>query len=354
MISRLTDLDLPSLQRFNDVIDVRSPAEFAIDHLPGAINLPVLNDQQRAEIGTIYVQESRSLARRLGAAHVARNIAQHLESALADRPSDYRPLIYCWRGGQRSMAMALVLDQVGWRPSVLDNGYRRWRQLVTAHLYEDGEPLRLVLLDGNTGCAKTDILHHVAAMGLQTLDLEGLAAHRGSVFGQLPGQAQPSQKLFESRLLIALSALDRHRLILIEAESNKVGDCMIPPALWRAMQAAPRVLLQAPIAARVQYLVSRYSDIAADPDRLVQTLQRLRALHGGSRIGVWTGWARAGALEALAKGLIEDHYDPAYRRSCRRDERPCLGTLTAKDLDDSSLRTTASELCQIIAGIDLG
>ena len=158
---------------FDTVIDVRSPAEFAEDHVPGAINLPVLDDAERARIGTIFKQDSPFAARKLGAALVARNAARHLETALADKPGGWRPLIYCWRGGQRSGSFATILQQVGWRAEVIDGGYRSYRRLVTQAMHDTPLRHRLVLLDGNTGTAKTDLLKLLAAQGNQTVDLEG-------------------------------------------------------------------------------------------------------------------------------------------------------------------------------------
>lgn len=216
-------VDRASLAKFDAIIDVRSPGEFAEDHVPGAENLPVLDDAERAQVGTIYVQESRFLARRIGAAHVARNIARHLETALADRPASFRPLIYCWRGGQRSNAMATILSQVGWPVSLLVGGYKTYRRVVQARLYDGEAALRFVLLDGHTGSAKTEILGRLAARGAKVLDLEGLAEHRGSLFGALAGRSQPSQKLFESRLIQALDRLDPGLPIIVEAESSKIG-----------------------------------------------------------------------------------------------------------------------------------
>ena len=213
---------------FDDVIDVRSPSEFAEDHLPGAISLPVLSDAERARVGTIYVRDDRFRARRIGAALVARNAAAHIEERLADRGGGWRPLVYCWRGGQRSGAFAVILDQIGWRVGQLEGGYRSWRRLVSELLYQGALPHRLVVLDGNTGTAKTDILHAVARRGGQVLDLEGLAAHRGSVLGAVAG-GQPSQKAFETRLASAVAALDRSRPTLVEAESSRIGERMVPP-----------------------------------------------------------------------------------------------------------------------------
>ena len=219
MIRRTTDLSPQARDGFDALIDVRSPAEFALDHVPGAVNLPVLDDAQRAAVGTEYVQGSKFLARRTGAALVARNIADHLEGPLGDRDGAFKPLVYCWRGGQRSGAMVTVMDQVGWPVTVLEGGYQTWRRQVKATLYDAPLEHSLILLDGPTGAGKTALLGVLAGRGVQTLDLEALAAHRGSLFGAMPG-GQPSQKAFETRLHDALSRLDPARPILVEADDG--------------------------------------------------------------------------------------------------------------------------------------
>lgn len=323
---------------------MRSPAEFAEDHAPGAINLPVLTDEERAEVGTIYVQESRFRARRIGAAYVARNIARHLETALAGEPGSFQPLVYCWRGGQRSQAMATILSQVGWRTTVLQGGYRTWRRHVTARLYDAPLPHRLVLLDGNTGTGKTEVLARLASMGRLVIDLEGLAAHRGSLLGGFAGRPQPSQKMFESRLLGVLDGLDPGRPVIVEAESSKVGERMVPPALWQAMAQAPRIELSAEPAARARYLVRAYRDIIANRAALDEALRRLPTPPGKKRLEAWGQLADAGEFEALALALMELHYDPAYRRSSRKDERRSLGVVDAGGLDGADLDAAAAEI----------
>ncbi|MDE2356815.1 MAG: tRNA 2-selenouridine(34) synthase MnmH [Alphaproteobacteria bacterium] len=344
MISVLADPSLDALAGFDAVIDVRSPSEFAEDHVPGAINLPVLSDAERARVGTIYVQESRFLARRIGAAITARNIAHHLETALADRDGAFRPLVYCWRGGQRSGAMATVMDQIGWRVSVLQGGYRTYRRGVTEALYERPWPGRLILLDGPTGVAKTDILARVAAAGGQTLDLEGLASHRGSLFGALPGRPQPSQKAFESALLAALNGLDPTRPTLVEAESSKVGEINLPPGLFAAMRGAPRLVIEAPAAARAAYLLEAYGDAVADPARVDATLARLPPHHGKDLRAAWRDLAAAGRWAELVESLMAAHYDPGYARSGLRDARPVLARIALADLDEAR-REEAARQC---------
>jgi tRNA 2-selenouridine synthase len=354
MITTVSDPCPATLAAFDDIVDVRSPAEFAEDHAPGAINLPVLDDAQRAEVGTIYVQQSRFLARRIGAALVARNIARHLEEGLKDKPGSWAPLVYCWRGGQRSHAMATVLEQVGWRVSLLAGGYRTYRRRVTAALYDAEPDFKVILLDGYTGVAKTEVLGRLAALGVQTVDLEGLAAHRGSLFGAVAGTPQPAQKGFESALLAVLDGLDRDRPVVIEAESSKVGELNLPPMLWKAMLAAPRIDLAAPREARARYLTHAYGDVIADPAALDATLAKLPVHHGRERLAEWRELAGAGAHVALAAGLIEHHYDPAYERSRRRETRPCLETVTLDDLDSASLDRAAAAIAERVAGCKVG
>ncbi|MCZ8336029.1 MAG: tRNA 2-selenouridine(34) synthase MnmH [Rhodobacteraceae bacterium] len=295
---------------FDEIIDVRSPAEWAEDHVPGAVSLPVLDDAERARVGTIYKQVSPFSARKTGAALVAKNAAAHLEGPLAEKPGGWRPLVYCWRGGQRSGSFASILAQIGWRVEVLQGGYKAWRRLVVDALYTDPFPFRLVVLDGNTGSAKTEVLNLLPARGVQVVDLEGLANHRGSLFGHM-GE-QPSQKAFEGRLALALARLDPSRPVVVEAESAKVGECRLPPKLWRAMVEAPRVAIAAPRAARAGYLVRAYADLVADVARLDEVVASLALAHPREVIAEWRAMVAEGRFVDLAEALMERHYDPRY------------------------------------------
>ncbi|HEY0646271.1 tRNA 2-selenouridine(34) synthase MnmH [Phenylobacterium sp.] len=348
------DVTAAALARFDMLIDARSPGEFAEDHLPGAVNLPVLSDAERAEVGTIYVQESRFKARRVGAAYVARNVARHLDTALADRAGGFRPLVYCWRGGMRSGAMATILSQVGWRTTVLTGGYRTYRREVVRRLYDGRLDLRFVLLDGHTGTGKTEMLGRLADRGLQTLDLEGLAAHRGSLFGALAGQAQPSQKLFESRLLGVLDGLDPARPVVAEAESSKIGDRMVPPALWNRLAEAPRIELLAERPDRARYLVATYSDIIADRAALEEAFRRLPVQPSAERQAKWRAMANAGAFAELAEAIMALHYDPAYDRSRKRHDRPLLGVADLVPHDPASLGAAVDEVVRLVARLTPG
>ena len=348
------DVSAAALAAYDMIIDVRSPGEFAEDHVPGAVNLPVLSDGERAEIGATYVQDSRFRARLRGAAYVARNIAAHLETRLADRDGAFRPLIYCWRGGMRSNAMATVLSQVGWRVQVLEGGYRTYRRVVTARLYDSDLPHRFLLLDGPTGTGKTDLLRRAAARGVQVLDLEGLAAHRGSLLGGFADRPQPSQKLFESDLLAALEGLDPSRPVLAEAESSKIGDRMIPPAIWARMASAPTVELAAAPERRAAYLVETYRDIIADPDALGRTLERLPMRPSPARLVSWRAMLSEGRPADLAQALMQLHYDPAYARSRGKHDRTRLAAIELDPSDQTSLEAAADQVAGLIAALDDG
>ncbi len=310
---------LAQLPEFDEVIDVRSPAEFAEDHIPGAINCPVLDDGERARVGTIYKQVSPFEARKVGGALVARNIARHLEEQFHDRPKSWKPLIYCWRGGQRSGAMTLVFGQVGWAARQLDGGYKGYRREVLRQLEEEPGRFRYRLLCGPTGSGKTALLKALAAQGGQVLDLEGLARHKGSVLGVLPGESQPSQKAFESALAADMADLDPSRPVFVEAESKTVGSLRVPPALFAAMRAAEPVWLEVSFAVRVEFLLRDYDYFLKDPAWLGQRLDRLVELHGKEQVARWRALVDAGSWEELVDSLLADHYDPAYRKAAQRD-----------------------------------
>ncbi len=345
MALKLTSLEQVAAFDFDAVIDVRSPSEFAEDHLPGAINLPVLDDEERARVGTIYKQQSPFLARKLGAALVAKNAARHLEGPLADHPGGWRPLVYCWRGGQRSGSFATILAQVGWRVELVEGGYKAWRRLVVDEVQDRPVRAPVVVLDGNTGSAKTEILALLQARGVQTIDLEGLANHRGSLFGDRPG-GQPAQKAFEGRLATALAALDPGRPVVVEAESSRVGDLGVPKQLWAAMCAAPRVSIAAPLGARADYLARAYADVTADPARLVAIVEKLKGLHPVDTIAEWTGWAETGRFTELARGLMEAHYDPRYAKHRARFAPERETVVEVDNLSEDALAPLADRVAE--------
>lgn len=341
----LTDLGALDGGAYDDIIDVRAPSEFAEDHVPGAISLPVLSDAERAKVGTIYKQDSPFKARKIGAALVARNAADHLQGPLSGKDGGWRPLVYCWRGGQRSGAFATILSQVGWRADTLQGGYQTYRRLVAKTLHDDPFQHRVVLLDGNTGTAKTDVLGLLTDRDVQVLDLEGLARHRGSVLG---GQGvQPSQKAFESALAACIRQLDKDRPVVVEAESSKIGQLNIPASLLAAMRGAPRISVLAPVEERARYLVRAYGDLIAETADLCDRLEQLVWLRGRDRVEAWKRMAEQGQHRDLAEELIVHHYDPAYRKA--RESRTGPATvIEAVSLDAPGIRTLADRVADTV------
>ncbi|NEY91494.1 tRNA 2-selenouridine(34) synthase MnmH [Tabrizicola oligotrophica] len=344
----LTSLSDLAALGFDAIIDARAPAEYAEDHLPGAISLPVLSDAERAEIGTLYKQVNPFTAKKRGAALVSRNVADHLLGPLADKPGGWRPLVYCWRGGQRSGSFAIILQQIGWRAETLQGGYKAWRGLVVREVYDTPVRAPMVVLDGNTGSAKTEILNLLPAHGVQVIDLEGLANHRGSLFGARGDQ--PSQKAFEGRLAQALAALDPTRPVVVEAESSKIGNCRLPPEIWKAMTRAPRVALTATTADRARYLTRAYADMVEDAVRLSAVIDLLKPQHAQEVIAEWQAMAATGAFAALAEGLMVRHYDPRYAKHRARMKVP-VQEIEAGPLTAGSLPATAARVAAAIAAL---
>lgn len=302
---------LDRLADFDEIIDVRSPAEFALDHIPGATTAPVLNNEERARIGTLHAEDSAFAAKRAGAALVAANLARHLQTLFADRPRAWHPLVYCWRGGQRSGAMVEVFRRIGWHAEQLEGGYRAYRRRVVTDLGSLPSALTFRIVCGVTGSGKSRLLRALRRVGAQVLDLEELACHRGSVLGELPGQDQPSQKMFDSLVRSQLLGFDLSRPVLVEAESKKIGVLQVPDALMAAMRAAPCLRVELAIEHRVALLKDEYAHFLDDMEALGAQLDCLTALHGQARIAHWKALGERRAWDELVAALLAEHYDPA-------------------------------------------
>lgn len=335
--------------RFDALIDARSPGEYAIDHIPGAINCPVLDDEERRIVGTLYKQQGAFEARRVGGAMVAANLARHLRERFADRPADWKPLVYCWRGGLRSGSMVTWLRLVGWDAQQLSGGYKSWRRHVITQLDLLCPQLDLRVLCGATGSAKTRVLQAMARQGRQVLDLEGLAAHKGSLLGALPGTPQPSQTAFETRIAEMLERIDPAQPLYVEGESRRIGRLDVPLPLVKHMRASRCIEIAASPEVRLTYLLRDYAYLGDDPEALSRQLGLLKELHGKAVIGRWQQWAAEGALPALFAELTTLHYDPAYRRSQashfeRWAERQ---PVAADDLSDAAIEALARRVAQL-------
>ncbi len=312
-------LTLSSLRAFDSIIDVRSPSEFAEDHVPGAVNFPVLSDAERAAVGTLHKQSSAFDAKKVGAALVARNIAHHIESNFQQQPRSWKPLIYCWRGGSRSGAMAHILRSIGWPAVQMERGYKAWRGQVIHDLDVLPGAFTYRVVCGRTGSGKSRLLDALAAEGRQVLDLERLAAHKGSVLGDLPSEPQPSQKLFESRIWTALSGFDAAKFVYVEAESKKVGALRVPEKLMTLMRASACLEVSTPQPLRVALLREEYTHLINDTRLLFEKLDCLTDLHSHARIDEWKSLAEHGDWDRFVEEMLVHHYDPAYGRSMFRN-----------------------------------
>ena len=331
------------LAAFDEIIDVRSPGEFAEDHIPGAINLPVLDDVERERVGTLYKQVSSFEAKKIGAALVSRNIAQHLDAWFADKPKSYRPLVYCWRGGSRSGSLTHILQKIGFAAMQLDGGYKAYRRHVVAELVRLPSLFSYRVVSGPTGSGKSRLLQALAEQGAQVLDLEELAAHRGSLLGALPDQPQPPQKSFESAVWFALSRFDPARPVFVESESKKIGALRVPDALITAMRASRCLRLEVPLAARIRLLTEDYVHFLHDPETINRQLGYLTALRGSETIASWQALVNRQAWPELVAALLEQHYDPAYLRSLSHNYAASANdqTFHAEDVSASGLQQLA-------------
>ncbi|MEY4730871.1 MAG: hypothetical protein RL020_2029 [Pseudomonadota bacterium] len=338
------------LGEFDQIIDVRSPGEFAEDHIPGAINCPVLDNDERIRVGTLYKQVSSFDAKKLGAGLVAKNIARYLETTFADKPKSWKPLIYCWRGGTRSGAMTHILRQVGWPAMQLDGGYKSYRRYVIGQLNTLPETFQFHVICGTTGSGKSRLLNALEAQGAQVLDLEDLAAHRGSVLGNLPDKPQPAQKMFESLVCHKLSTFDPAKTVYVEAESKKVGLLRVPDKIIEAMWQRGRCIrIETSAEARVKLLCEEYEHFFTTPEILFTQLDCLKNLHGAERIEAWKQMAREFRWNELVNELLQLHYDPAYRNSTL-NHYPQIAdgqTFEAADLSSTQMPALASKILQI-------
>ncbi len=331
---------------FDAIIDARSPAEFALDHIPGAINCPVLDDDERRIVGTLYKQTGAFEARRVGGAMVAANIARHLQGVLADRPIKWKPLVYCWRGGLRSGSMVTWLRLVGWDAQQLAGGYKSFRHHVLEQIETLSPQLTLRVICGATGSAKTRVLQALAARGEQVLDLEFAASHKGSLLGAWPGVPQPSQKQFETRIATAFEGLDLSRPLYVEGESARIGRLSVPLPLVGHMREAHCIEVEATPQSRLDYLLRDYAYLGDDRQALAELLARLKEMQGKETVGRWQAWALEGDLPHLFAELMALHYDPHYDRSQAKhfSAWPARETVVAPDLTDAGIEAVAAAI----------
>ena len=329
---------------FDTIIDVRSPLEYEEDHIIGSINCPVLNDQERIIVGTIYKKESTFKAKIIGSSLTARNIAKHIEEKFINQQGSWQPLVYCWRGGQRSKAFSIILSEVGWRTCQLEGGYKKYRNEVINFLNRIGSKLKIILISGKTGSAKTKILQNIKLQGGQILDLENLANHKGSLLGKIPGLKQPSQKLFESKLYHQIKQLDLRKNVYIEAESSKIGDIHIPKTIWAKMIVSPRIEIQADLELRSSFLLKDYKYMCKNPELIKPIIYGLKNRLSKKLINDWLELITKKLWLDLTKSFLENHYDPSYSSNTIKNDRKIIKKIQAKSFSKEEI----SEITKLI------
>lgn len=337
---------LQTLGEFDTLIDARTEDEHALDHVPGAVNWPTLDNAQRISIGTLYKQVNAFEAKKRGAALSARNIAAHIEREVVDKPHHWKPLVYCWRGGNRSGALATILGAIGFQVTLIEGGYKAWRAALVEDLTPQAQRLRYRVICGPTGSGKTRLLHALAAQGAQVLDLEALARHRSSVLGHIPGVEQPSQKSFDSLIWDTLRGFDAARPVFIESESKKVGNVRVPDGLMEAMRASPCIDLRLSDEERVALLMEDYTFFVQNPGFFCERLHALSEHRGNAVVGEWISKVRAGAMKEVVLELLKQHYDPMYSRSIGRNYKQFeqARPINLKNRNGEALHTAATEL----------
>ena len=329
---------------FDTIIDVRSPSEFAEDHIVGSINCPVLSDLEREKVGTIYKRESTFKAKIIGSSLTARNIAKHIEERFSEYKGSWQPLVYCWRGGQRSKAFAIILSEVGWRTQQLEGGYKEYRNHVLEFMDTIGSKLKIILISGKTGCAKTKILQSIAQQGGQILDLEGLANHKGSLLGKIPNLKQPSQKFFESKLFYQLKQLNLKKEVFLEAESSKIGNIHIPKTIWAKMIVSPRIEIKADIHLRSTFLVKDYEYMCKNPELINPIIFGLRKRLSKKLVDSWKELIDQKKWQKLTRSFLENHYDPSYSSNTIKNDRKIIKEIKAQSFNSSEITKIASSI----------
>jgi len=293
------------LRKVNPVVDVRSPGEFATGHIPGAVNIPLFDDEQRADVGTVYKKEGNLNAVLRGIDLAAPHMSDKLRKAL-DLASGGKLLVHCWRGGMRSEAMAWLFSQGGLDSTLLNGGYKAYRNHILGDL---GRERKYFILGGLTGSGKTGILRYMKSRGIQVTDLEGLASHRGSAFGALGQDPQPTSEHFANLLYDDLAAMREDEPVWLEDESRNIGTVFMPDSFSLRMQTAPVIALMMSIETRMPRLLEEYTTFPAEA--IMASVLKISKRLGGDRTREAVDALRKGDYPTAVRITLE-YYDKAY------------------------------------------
>ena len=332
------------LKKFDTIIDVRSPFEFEEDHIPNSINLPVLNDYERKKIGIIYKKENAFTAKKIGASLVSANIALHIKKTLLSKPGNWKVLLYCWRGGQRSKSFATVLSEIGWQVYVLKGGYKTYRSSINKKIITLIKKNKFIIIRGPTGCAKTRILQQLKKIRVNTVDLEGIAKHKGSLIGSIPNIKQPSQKLFESLIYIELKKIKNKNPIFIESESSKIGNLFIPNEILQKIKTSPSIAINSSVNSRVNFLLKDYKEYINQKNSFLELFMHAKSRLGEKIVKKWKLNHRKKKWKELAFLLITEYYDPLYSHNLKNKRNKVLDTYYLKTLSEKSINIFCEKL----------
>ena len=347
------DDDAFDASAYDFVCDARSPSEYADDHVPGSISTPVLSDEQRAEVGTMYVQIDPFEAKKLGAALVSENLGGIIRENFAGCEKGTKILVYCFRGGDRSLSLAHVLSRIGFEVYLAPGGYKRYRAGVLEYL-RGMDRFSYHIIAGKTGCAKGKLLDALETAGAQVIDLEVMANHRGSVLGEEPGtREQPSQKLFDSRIAGKARRFDPSRPVFVEGESSMIGRVQVPSTMWGAMRRAKVTQLEIPMSERVKWIRAGYKHFeTTETDRLLECVDVLVKRVGHERVNAWKKSIHAGEWNEFVQDILENHYDAAYASAAVRSRPEEAENSTHLFLPDTADSTYADAAAALLRDCD--